>query len=107
MSERDRHFMRGQLATIGIFLDEDRKVIAKASPVLAPTVEPEVDRAEIRATLVELGAPAADLDWLVASCPGMGHALTYRPPARYAWCAICDGPSACDDNGCITCGSEL
>lgn len=101
MSERDRLFMRGQLAAVGIFLDDKPK--AKA-PSDLPRHEPvPVDRDEIRRVLQLLGAPPADLDWLTASCPGIEYAIEYQPPRRDAWCPVCDGPMPCGERGCITC----
>ncbi len=101
MSERDRAFLRGQLASIGIFLDEDRRPV---TPTAATRSESgPVDRYEIRAVLVDLGAPAKDLEWLVASCPGVEHALGYRPTIREAWCVRCDGVTAADPDGCVPC----
>lgn len=102
MSESDRKFLRGQLATIGIFLPEDNK---PSSATVVEAKAPVVDRDEIRAVLVELGAPERDLDWMVASCPGLEYALTYVPTKREAWCVRCNGPMACDDEGCISCRS--
>lgn len=102
MSERDRAFMRGQLASVGIFLDEKpAQVVAHAAPA-SPSSEP-VDRDEIRAILVDLGAPAKDLEWLAASCPGVEYALGYRPTIREAWCVRCDGVTTSDPDGCVPC----
>jgi hypothetical protein len=67
--------MRGLLASVGIFLDDKP---AAPQPAPEPTVVP-VDRDEIRAMLVDRGAPARDLDWLTASCPDLAEALLFEP----------------------------
>jgi hypothetical protein len=67
--------MRGQLASVGIFLDDK---LTAPRPAPAPTVA-QVDRDEIRAVLIERGAPARDLDWLTASCPDLAEALMFEP----------------------------
>lgn len=67
--------MRCQLASVGIFIDDKP---AEIHPALAPTVA-QVDRDEIRAVLIERGAPARDLDWLTASCPDLAEALMFEP----------------------------
>lgn len=38
-------------------------------------------RDKYREVLTAAGAPARDIDWLVASCPSLAHAEAYRPPA--------------------------
>ena len=97
----NREFMRMQLSTVGIFLDEKREDLRSD---VVPTVDAEpVDRDEIRAILVDLGAPAKDLDWLTASCPGVEYALGYRPTIREAWCAVCGGATVADAEGCVPC----
>lgn len=94
-------FMRVQLASIGIFLD-DKPTAMPPHPPRPQAAEP-VDRDEIRAVLVDLGAPAKDLDWLTASCPGVMYALTYRPTIREAWCVLCGGVTIADVDGCVPC----
>lgn len=76
MSDRDRKTMRGLLAGIGIFLDDINPRVEFVTPVADPV---PVDRNEIRALLMVLGAPTRHLDWLTASCPSVEHALTYKP----------------------------
>lgn len=95
-------FMRLQLASVGIFLDQKSAAIAPTPTPAAAEPEP-VDRDEIRAILVDLGAPAKDLDWLTASCPGVMYALTYRPTIREAWCVLCGGVTIADVDGCVPC----
>jgi len=102
MTSRDRAFLRGQLATVGILLEPATSPCLSAAPA-APNEPSRVDRDEVRAILVAARAPADDLDWLVASCPSVDDARGYRPPARQAWCIDCGGISACDDQGCIVC----
>lgn len=94
-------FLRGQLAAVGIFLDEPPKPASKQERTRSP--EPEPDRSEIRTVLQELGAPERDLEWLVASCPSVADALTYKPPVRSAWCHTCNGVTVYDDYGCVPC----
>ncbi len=106
MSERDRAFMRGQLASIGIFLpEEDRREPAPVMPVATPTV-PDVDREFVREAIVRAGAPEQDLEWLVASCPSELDALEYRAPLPEAFCAGHNGPQPTDQHGCVLCRSE-
>lgn len=62
-----------------------------------------IDRDKIRALLVGAGAPAEDLDWLVASCPSERDAERYRAPPRDAWCFRCDGVTLTDREGCVPC----
>lgn len=70
--------MRALLATQGIFLDETPA--ASPAATSSPTTSPEaIDREAIREILLERGAPMRDLDWLVASCPSMEHALAFEP----------------------------
>jgi hypothetical protein len=57
----------------------------------------------VRAILAGAGAPARDLDWLVASCASVEDGRGYRPPPRHAWCVDGRGVAACDDLGCIAC----
>jgi len=71
-------FMRRELAqNAGIYLDERPAKIAPPAPPLQ-TAE-YVDRDAVRVILIELGAPARDLEWLVASCPSLEHALAFEP----------------------------
>lgn len=65
------------------------------------------DRASIRAALVAAGAPDRDLEWLVASCPSLEDARTYRSPARMAWCPLCDAAALVDERGCVSCRTAL
>lgn len=104
MSERDRAFMRGQLASVGIFLDE-KPEIPVGAPVATPTVA-DVDREFVREALIRAGAPAQDLEWLVASCPSEFDALEYRAPLPEAFCAVHDEPQPTDQHGCVLCRSE-
>lgn len=96
-------FLRGQLAAVGIFLD-DEKTPAKAPAVATPTVA-DVDRDFVREALVRAGAPPRDLEWLVASCPSELDALEYRAPLPEAFCAACDCPQPTDALGCVRCRS--
>lgn len=94
-------FMRLQLATVGIFLDEPKRV---HQPPRRQAVEPEpVDRGLVREILAAAGAPDRDLDWMVASCPGVEYALAYQPTARQAWCIECSNITLVDDKGCTEC----
>lgn len=103
---RDAKFMRGQLASVGILLDQP----TPARPVgQAPTVAASpggVDREAIRDVLVAAGAPAGDLEWLMASCPSIEAARGYRPPARIAWCIECGDARPCNDDGCLACQAK-
>lgn len=101
---RDLTYLRGQLASVGIVLDPVAETAPSSPPASAAPAE--VDREEVRRILVEAGAPATDLDWLVASCPSIEDARGYRPPAREAWCIDCGGVRACDANGCIVCRGD-
>jgi hypothetical protein len=105
VSERDRAFMRGQLASIGIFLPD--KAEPGVTPVAPKSPPPGdvVDRDFIREALVRAGAPARDLEWLLASCPSELDALGYRAPPPEAWCAVCDGQRQVDALGCVMCRS--
>lgn len=95
-------FMRLQLASAGIFLDEPKERTLEQKPERqAP--EP-VDRDMVREILVAAGAPTKDLDWMVASCPGVEYALGYRTTVREAWCVECDGVTdGSADRGCFQC----
>jgi len=107
MTGRDRTYLHGQLASVGIVLDPAVPAAPNSPPPAAeapPIREPApVDREEVRALLVAAGAPPDDLEWLVRSCPSIEDARGYRPPARRAWCLDCDDVRPCDDNGCLTC----
>lgn len=94
-------FMRGQLASIGIFLNEPEVPVVAPAPQRMAVLE--VDRELVRQILVEAGAPARDVDWMVESCPSVEHALSYRPTVWNAWCPICDGVVDADARGCLTC----
>lgn len=101
---RDSAYLRAELArNAGLFLDEpdsDRDV----KPPNTPEPSLEVDRAEVRRILVAAGAPAADLEWLVASCVSVEAARGYRAPPSYAWCVDCGTSMPIDEHGCIACG---
>lgn len=71
-------FLRGQLASVGILL-EDTASKAIATAVEAP-VTPAINRGEIRRILAARGAPPKDLRWLTISCPSYEAANTYDPP---------------------------
>jgi hypothetical protein len=100
MTGRDRAFLHGQLASVGIVLEP---IAAPLSVAPAPAATAPVDRDEVRAILEAAGAPVADLEWLVASCLSIDDAKDYRPPPREAWCASCGGVRACDQRGCLVC----
>jgi hypothetical protein len=104
VSERDREFMRVQLASVGIFLPDQPEPL---SPTAAPVPSPAdaVDRDFVREALVRAGAPPQDLEWLVASCPSEIDALEYRAPLPEAFCAVHDGPQPTDHLGCVFCRS--
>jgi hypothetical protein len=102
VSGRDSTFLRGQLASVGILLEPATLPSSPPAPAV-PTEPPPVDRDEVHAILMGAGAPAGDLDWLIASCPSVKDARGYRPPPRHAWCVDCGGVTACDDPGCIAC----
>ena len=95
-------FLRGQLASVGIFLDEEKPPVA---PAVSTPVVVDVDRDFVREALVRAGAPAQDLEWLVASCPSELDALEYRAPLPEAFCATCDRPQPTDAHGCVRCRS--
>lgn len=61
------------------------------------------DRALICEILIDRGAPAADLEYLLVWYPTPRDAEDYRPPAREAWCPACDGLQPTDLAGCLTC----
>lgn len=71
--------MELELAKVGIVLDPP-KAIAAMPPRCDP--RPEIDRAQLRAILLERGARDGDLDWLTKSCPDLASALSYVPRAR-------------------------
>lgn len=107
MNQRD--FMRRELArNAGITLDDDkpRQAAVAAEPARPREVSAE-DRALIRDVLVAAGAPASAVEWLVASCPSVEHALTYEPARPIAYCARCQGPRVCDADGCIVCRTVI
>jgi len=104
MSERDRQYLRVQLASVGIFLPDIEPPAALAPPP-APAGAPAIDRDFIRKALVRAGAPAKDLEWLVASCPSELDALSYRAPLPEAWCVVCSNPQPTDEHGCVRCRS--
>lgn len=99
---RDSAYLRGQLASVGILLDEPTAAPATATSS-PPTLDAPIDREVIREILVDRGAPEGDLEWLTASCPSVRDAEDYRPPAREAWCLTCDGSQPTDAAGCLTC----
>ena len=103
--ERDRTFLRVQLASIGIVLEPAVAPSSEpgAATVPGPAATPEVDRDQVREILVAAGASETDLDWLVRSCTSIEDAKGYRPPARQAWCVSCGGVTDCDGKGCIAC----
>lgn len=61
-------FLRGQLAAVGIFLDEPDRPRAP------------VDRDEARGILAAAGAPLGEIERLVEQCPSLEWARAYRPP---------------------------
>ncbi len=98
---RDSAFLRGQLLSVGIVLEPS--TVGAGPRASSPPAADAVDRDEVRRILVDAGAPPWDLDWLVASCPGLDAARGYRAPARRAWCLDCGEATECDDDGCLTC----
>ena len=68
--------LRALLATENIFLDEQPMI---GDRDVKPSNVPPVDREAIREILLERGAPMRDLDWLVASCPDLEHAMAFEP----------------------------
>lgn len=100
----DSAFLRGSLASSGIFLDDPPAAAHRdVKPENVPALDPEPDRDAIRAALVEAGAPAQDLDWLTVSAPSVETARAYRPTVAMAWCAVCSDAVAVDARGCIAC----
>lgn len=96
--------MRMMLAGVGIVLDDKKAPDQQVKPTSArPSGPSDEDRDMIRVILTDAGAPASDLEWLVASCPSVEDALTYHPARPVAYCASCQGPRVCDDGGCIVC----
>lgn len=77
MNERDSAYLRGQLASVGILLDEP---IAVPEPPIASVEPAPVDRAEVRRILIARGVPERSLHWLCRSCPSVEAAMTYMPP---------------------------
>lgn len=105
MTERDRAFLRDQLATIGIFLPDDPREAAPETKPAAKPVTDDVDRDFVREALIRAGAPDRDLEWLVRSCPDELAALGYRAPLPEAFCAVHNGPQPTDRHGCVLCRS--
>lgn len=70
--------LRAMLAGEGIFLDEPvaQPPTATSSP---PTSPAPVDRDLVREILVDRGAPAEALDWLVDSCTNVEDAREFVP----------------------------
>ncbi len=64
--------LRARLASVGIVLDEP-VIDRDPKPSNLPASEP--DRTAIRAYLEPLGAA----EWMIASCPSLELARTYRP----------------------------
>jgi hypothetical protein len=105
VSARDAERMRMELASAGILLDRPS---ATATVPATPAPRPAVDREQVRAILVAAGAPATDLEWLIASCPSLDDARGYQPPTllpRLAWCVDCGDAVPTDSLGCIPCRS--
>jgi hypothetical protein len=105
MTGRDRAFLRGQLAAVGIVLDPPRTAVCASA---SSTPRAPVDRDAVRAILVSRGAPAADLGWLVDSCRSLDDARRYVPTrqlvtSRRAWCHACGDFADQDARGCIAC----
>lgn len=99
MSRIDSAFLRGSLASSGIFLDDPAPVMHRnVKPQNVP--EPAPDRVAIRAALVEAGAPAQDLDWLTDSAPSLQAARAYCPSV---WCITCADMAVIDVGGCVVC----
>jgi len=78
VSGRDAAYMRGQLASVGILIAPAAD--PRAAVIARPPAPPTVDRELVREILVSADAPAHHLEWLVASCPSIAAALTYRRP---------------------------
>lgn len=68
--------MRAMLADVGIELDAPVPPAAVKARISDPQ---EPDRSVIREVLIAAGAPARDLEWMVASAPSVEAARTYRP----------------------------
>jgi hypothetical protein len=100
VSPRDIAFLRDQLASVGIELRTARSATPPARTASSPGAP--VDRERVREILVATGAPAADVEWLVASCPSVADAAAYRPPTM-TWCARCDGVMPVDPGGRRAC----
>jgi uncharacterized paraquat-inducible protein A len=105
VADRERAFMRAELARVGILLDETKPAIS-AKPEPAQIVAP--DLAAIRAVL-EPHAPPHHLEWLVASCQSVEHALTYQRPAAVVVLLCDDGARSDPDHKTGRCSrcSEL
>lgn len=69
--------MRSMLYLNGIQLDSPTPPRRATAPAVAPAAP--IDRDEIRAILIERGAPEKDLEWLTRSCPSSEHARSYLP----------------------------
>lgn len=77
---RDRAYLRGQLASVGILMDDPPTHAATPDPVREPVTVDERD--EMRRILTAAGAPVRSLEWLVASCPSINDARSYRAPRK-------------------------
>lgn len=75
---RDRAYLKGQLASVGILLEDRPTDVARPQVVRDPITTDERD--EMRRILMSAGAPPRSLEWLVASCPSIDDARTYRAP---------------------------
>jgi hypothetical protein len=65
------------------------------------------DRDLIREVLADAGAPAAELDELVAMTPSVAEAMAYRPTQRIAWCVVCNAHREVDARGCAGCRKAI
>lgn len=72
--------LRGMLANVGIKIDDPPPERAPTPRPPADELKQMADRELIREILIERGAPGNDLEWMVASCPDVKSARTYRPP---------------------------
>lgn len=70
--------MRLQLARAGIALDPP--ATSHARPASPPARE--VDRAAIRAVLIERGARPEEIDWLTQSAPSLEAARAFTPTRK-------------------------
>lgn len=71
--------LRGMLANVGIKIDDPPQPPTVRQPQPIDEIRHIANRERIREILIELGAPGSDLEWLVASCPDIKTAKTYRP----------------------------